>query len=446
MPYENQFATGDSLIALDRSESVRNFDGIVAERIGNGPSTPPPIFTALRRNWIPKYVIAIDGSNITHRVKNGFPGAEAGLVLLSVLIIDISKLASARPDEIIRPSVFHEMEKVHALDAILPGANVVRRNVEKDSPKAFFREKVFDAFCGRLDNGHETLLDTFQAITSTRRTNFRCPVEDCNNDISINEKQSLCSCDKKEKIFQTDSLRFHERFNEIGSNNEVHGEVRHVLEILSMINIMRFFAASGRAKFFRDAAFVLDGPLGVFGQPAWIMPYVRNEVGRINQVARKETGEDIVFFGVEKTGQFMTHFEDIDWTDSDGPRTKYPPATVITPDTKYVHKNIVFRPEDAKAYGKDTYFGRKVLYKTKSRAHTVINTAILNEAGEEFSNITAEAFPRLGDTLDVMDHLSTYLYQDGFMPLVRAHAHAAIPLERGSRILEKMIQNNMQNK
>jgi hypothetical protein len=54
---------------------------------------------------------------------------------------------------------------------------------------------------------------------------------------------------------------------------------------------------------------------------------------------------------------------------------------------------------------------------------------------EDFSNTSMDAFPRLGDALNVLDHLSTYLYQDGFMPLVRAHAHAAIPLKRGTNIL-----------
>ncbi|HVM81920.1 MAG TPA: hypothetical protein VMU06_23060, partial [Stellaceae bacterium] len=119
---------------------------------------------------------------------------------------------------------------------------------------------------------------------------------------------------------------------------------------------------------------------------------------------------------------------------------RYRPKTVITPDTRYIHRNVVFRPEDAKPYGGIVYFGRKILYKTASGAHTVINSAIVNDAGCDFSNITLDVFPRLGDTLDVMDHLSTYLYQDGFMPLVRANAHAAIPLEKGARLLEKIFE------
>ena len=143
---------------------------------------------------------------------------------------------------------------------------------------------------------------------------------------------------------------------------------------------------------------------------------------------------------MEKTGQYVTHFTDIDWTDDKGPRSKFEPGTVIAPDARYENRNIVFRPEDAKPSGIDTYFGRKIFYKTKNSAHAVLNAAIVNDAGADFHNVSLEAFPRLSDALNILDHLSTYLYQDGFMPLVRAHAHAAIPLKRGTEILAGLFQ------
>src|SRR5262249_4834394 len=153
-------------------------------------------------------------------------------------------------------------------------------------------------------------------------------------------------------------------------------------------------------------------------------------------------GSDLLLMGVEKSGQYVTHFSDIDWTDADGPRSKFPPQTVLAPSARYINRNIVFRPEDAKASGVDTYFGRKILYKTKSSAHAVLNLAIVNDEGEDFHNVSTDAFPRLGDALNILDNLSTYLYEDGFMPLVRAHAHAAIPLKRGTEILNALFRQS----
>ena len=435
MAYENEIATGESLIALQKSAALREFEGVIAIRQSGEPQEPPPVIDIPRTNWLPHRVVAIDGSSLTHKVKNGFPGAEASIVMLSIVFIDVSKLDRIQPDEIPSPRIFNEMDRAHTLDAVLPGANIVRRTKTEDSPKRYFRTTVFDALNGRLDEHHETLLETMRAITSSRSAAIRCPIEDCTKNYKISQGKYVCDCSQAATLFETDAFRFHERFNELGSNGEVHGEVRHVLEVLSLVNLLRFFEHDDRVHYLTNFAFILDGPLAVFGQPAWLAPYVRDEIIRISEKARKRNGRDLLVLGIEKSGQYVNHFMDIDWSDEGGPRTHFPTGTVLIPGSRYVNRNIVFRPEDAKPSGVDTYFGRKVFYKTHNSAHAVINMAMINEASKNFDNVSLAAFPRLGDALNVLDHLSTYLYQDGFMPLVRAHAHAAIPLKRGTNII-----------
>jgi hypothetical protein len=434
MPFENEIATGESLLALQKSPALRDFEGVIAVHDNSEPRDPPPVVSVPRTDWLPLRVVAIDGSSITHKVKNGFPGAEASIVMLSVVFIDVSKLAKIQPDEIPSPRVFNEMDRASTLDAVLPGANVVRSSSEDDSPTRFFRATVFDALNGKLDKDHESLVETMRAIAN-REAKIVCPIDGCRRDFKNGVGKYTCDCPKAEAMFETDAFRFHERFNELGSNGEVHGEVRHVLEVLSLVNILRFFSTDDRIHYLKNCAFVLDGPLAVFGQPAWLAPYVRAEIIRISKKCKAKNGCDLLVTGIEKSGQYVNHFNDIDWTDENGPNTRFPPGTVLIPDSRYVNRNIVFRPVDAKPSGADTYFGRKVFYKTKNSAHAVVNMAMVNEESEDFSNTSMDAFPRLGDALNVLDHLSTYLYQDGFMPLVRAHAHAAIPLKRGTDIL-----------
>lgn len=439
MPFENEVATGESLLALQKSAALREFEGVISVRPDSVPRDPPPVVPVARSDWLPLRVIAIDGSSITHKVRNGFPGAEASLVMLSVVFIDISRLARISPQEIPSPRIFNDMDRAHTLDAVLPGSNVVRRDDPADTPKRYFRSTVFDALTGRLDKEHETLLETMRAITAERTSTIVCPVEGCMLSYDAGKGAHPCGCDRRETLFETDTLRFHERFNELGTNGEVHGEVRHVLEVLSLVNILRFFERDDRIHYLRDCAFVLDGPLAVFGQPAWLAPYIRAEIMRISEKARAANGRDLVVMGVEKSGQYVSHFSDIDWTDGSGPRSRFSPGTVLVPNARYVNRNIVFRPEDAKPSGADTYFGRKVFYKTKNSAHAVLNLAMINRNSANFHDCSPAAFPRLGDALNVLDHLSTYLYQDGFMPLVRAHAHAAIPLKRGTNIIKDLF-------
>ncbi len=434
MPFENEIATGESLIALQKSAALRDFEGIIALREDGAARDSPPIVDVPRSDWLPHRVVAIDGSSITHKVRNGFPGAEASIVMLSVVFIDISKLAQISPSEIPSPRIFNEMDRVHTLDAVLPGANIIRRKKD-DSPTRYFRAMVFDALTGRLDKDHESLLETMRAITSGRSANIQCPIEDCKEPYKSGCGEYTCSCPRAATLFETDAFRFQERFNELGSNGDVHGEVRHVIEVLSLVNILRFFAHDDRIHYLKTCAFILDGPLAVFGQPAWLAPYVRNEIVKISERAKAKTGHDVLVVGIEKSGQYINHFTDIDWSDNTGPRSRFAPKTVLIPNARYVNRNIVFRPPEAKPSGFDTYFGRKVFYKTRNAAHAVINLAMVNERSKDFGDTSLSAFPRLGDALNILDHLSTYLYQDGFMPLIRAHAHAAIPLKRGTDII-----------
>lgn len=434
-----QHETGEGLIALQSSRAIHEFEGTIETKDNTAIRDVPPVVQIGRNDWLPARVVAIDGSTLTHKVKNGFPGAEASLLMLSVVFIDITELANIAPHEIPSPRVFNEMDKATTLDGVLPGANVIRATNPDDSPVNFFRSTVQDVLSGTLDPAHETLLQTLRSITSGRVADIACPIEDCEKKYKSGTGSYTCDCERVQTLFETDALRFHERFNELGSNKEVHGEVRRVIEVLSLINILRFFEDDERIHYLKNCAFVLDGPLAVFGQPAWIAPYVQREIQRISTKSLKKNGCDLLLFGIEKSGQYMAHFSDIDWTDERGPRSKFDSKTVIIPSAQYINRNIVFRPADAKPSGIDTYFGRKVLYKTANGSHTVLNSAIVNEEGADFHNTSLSGFPRLGDALNVLDHLSTYLYEDGFMPLVRAHAHAAIPLKQGAEILRSLF-------
>lgn len=434
-----QHETGEGLIALQSSRAIRDFEGTIETKDDATVRDAPPLVQIARTSWLPIRVVAIDGSTLTHKVKNGFPGAEASILMLSVVFIDITELANITAHEIPSPRVFNDMDKATTLDGVLPGANVVRTQVSEDTPVAFFRSTVQDILAGTLDPSHESLLETFRFITTGRQSKIDCPIEGCEEEYKSDVGSYSCNCDRRQTLFETDALRFHERFNELGSNGEVHGEVRRVIEVLSLINILRYFEHDSRLHYLKNCAFVLDGPLAVFGQPAWISPYVQKEIQRISAKSLKHNGCDLLLFGIEKSGQYMTHFSDIDWTDERGPRSRFENRSVIIPDAKYINRNIVFRPVDAKPSGVDTYFGRKVLYKTANGSHVVLNSAIVNAEGANFHDTSPGAFPRLGDALNVLDHLSTYLYDDGFMPLVRAHAHAAIPLKQGAEILRSLF-------
>lgn len=445
MPFDREYATGESLLSLQQSEAFREFKGQVRLRPA-GPTIGPTILNVPRNGWTPRRVIAVDGSTLSEVLDNGFPMAEATLMKVSVVSIDLSKLATAQANDIPSPRAFYDMESASTFDCVLPGANIVRPAVEGDTPKRFFRQTAFDAFGGRLDSGHETLIETVRAIIGGPHAPNRaasCPVEECPRELLPGIGAYTCGCDRKETLFETDAFRFAERFSEVSTNGEAHGEVRHVLEIVSLVNMLRFFARdSAGLAYLRDNVFIVDGPLALFGHPAWLTPYLRTEFQRINNLCRAQ-GFDLAVFGYEKSGAFVDHFDRLDVSPERGPRGRHPPRTVFALDAAYINRNITLRPIDAKPHGQDTYFGRKLFYKTATSDHAVVTTAMTNSASLDFRRCDLACYPRLGDMLNVLDQLATYLHRDGFMPLVRAHAHAAIPLKRGADIIRSLFGNGV---
>ena len=442
MPYPKEIASGESLRWLERSPAFNEFKGkILPNETITMPN--PERLNISRQNWTPRRVIAIDGSQVTAPLHRHFPVAEAGLVVVSVVSINLNLLRSVPSGEIPHPKIFHDMENVKPfVNEPIPGIHVVEKDKHEDTAVNFFRRTVHQIFAREIQQEHETLLDTLCAITQPPipsnppfAPNSDCPTDGCTKKFILG-KETCPECG--EKWYATDVLRLHEYFSDASSSGEAHGRLRSAIEVIVLLNLLRFFAGKC-PKYLADCLFILDGPLAIFGTPASILRPIRDELLRINAIARQVNGRDVALVGIEKSGILYQHWEQLDFNAEEGPRTRFPNSTVITPDSKYIGENIKFSTT-GKAHGKDTHFGRFVLYKTNKGEHVVLNTAMLSEHSQNFANNDLDCFHRLGDALDVMDELATYLYQDGFMPLIRAHANAAIPLKRGTDIIRNLFE------
>ena len=444
MPYENERATGDSLWRLEDNESVKAFRGTIKTRDPSDPHEPPTSISPPRSQQAVKRIIAIDGSTVTKTVQNGFPRAEAALLNAAVIVINIEELDRLGWDDVPSPSQLRDLEKVNTMSAVLPGQNVVGKKAAEDTPKKFFRSTIRQELNFKLDPNHESLLETFIEVTRNGAGPdrlFQCPIEDCVNRISRLEKDGNCTCEDKELLYPTDSLRTHERFYDNSSSEQAFTAFRMVTEHLLMVNIIRYFYKNRPLRWLDEIAFIMDGPLAIFGMPAWLKDHIQSEVARIHNDLVSKGHAGLLLIGMEKSGEFLDHLEELDWHQSLGARQRLPNSTALAPTTDYIFRHIRSNPDSTKAYGQAVYYGRKVLYKSRAGQHAVVMTPIVNRAGRERNGTDLRAFPRLGEALDIVDDLYTHLYRDGFIPLVRANAHAAIPLRQGQRILQNLFDD-----
>ena len=408
---------------------------------------PPPLHIERASDSVNR-IIAVDGSDVPHQVQNGFPKAEAALVNLAGVVIKTDALRLVGRDDIPSPSQLRDMETVETMSAVLPGPNVVGKMEVQNTPSKFFRWTIRKELDFKLDPDHESLLETFLTITERARqsnASFRCPVVDCRRMLPRPSCDTTCPCDEREPIYPTDSLRIQERFYDNMSSRQAFTAFRQVAEHLLLVNILRYFHQRCDPAMFDDIAFVMDGPLAIFGMPSWLKGYIQEEVERIHLDLLEQGRPGLLLMGMEKSGEFIDHFEDLDWLRAEGPRQRLDNGTILIPTTEYIYRYINPNTTE-KAYGEAVYYGRKLMYKNAMGQHAVVMTPIVNEAGKKRNSTNPEVFPRLNDALNIIDSLYTHLYQDGFAPLVRSNSHAAIPLRIGHKILDSLFDRTDESK
>lgn len=448
MPYEGEFAGYRALQRIADTPRVqqllrraqthipRESDALVT------PNSPPVASLPL-----PEFIVAIDGSNHEEPVANGYPGAHVGYLTVASVLIDlgsIDRLDAARP---IDPVEFRKTQDASTIDAALPGANVVTRTHK--SAKVSFREELYEVFHSEVVDAQDRvpLLETYEALLSLKPTSrpSRCPYSElgCEERFVVAPGLSSCQCPERRSVWSTDALRIHERFYDTGTNKEAFGEVMQVWERVLLVHLLRAFERRGLLAQAHRIGFFVDGPLALFGHPAWLSAAISAELQRINALVRNLSGHDLVIVGVEKTGAFVSHFDQVDQTREPG-QVRFAPRSYFLPDDQYIKQRIIFS-ESPKRYGADTYFGRKFFYKTQSGARIVASIPFLDSKQDTLETSDTSLYPSFGTICALLDKLVSCRYPNALAPLVAAHAQAAIPLHLGAKVLDQLARMLMRN-
>ncbi|OQW91701.1 MAG: nuclease [Thiotrichaceae bacterium IS1] len=445
MPFENEFASYEPLRRILDSEKVQvlqkrlkvrkteDSNQQLSDIVGKNQLEPS--------HWQPDWVLAIDGSYHAVKAENGFPGAEFGYVTLASVLIFLDKIREMEKQEFIDPRKFRETEKASTIESVYPGCNVMVD--DEDSAKSSMRKMLFEELKTHvIFSEGETLLDTYEVLLKIKREKSadvkspRCPCE-LEQDFEYGYGQYPCSkCHKT--LYSTDAMRLHELLNPGGTCGEMYGQIMFTLERLWLVHILRAFERKNWLPTLRRIAFIVDGSLAVYSTPSWLAKSISDELRRINELQKKTNGQDLIILGIEKTGNFVNHFEDLD-TDTKGVKGKLPNQTAILLTDEYIKKNIIFS-ESPKLYGLDTYFGRKFFYKTQSGYRIVASLACYNDFQRDITTASPQQFSRLADVMNLLDQIVSSRFQNSVSPLVSAHAEASIPLNLGKRLFEDIAK------
>lgn len=447
MPYPHETSLYRSVDRIARSQAVLDFlrncvpPRPVADVAATLPSLQPQSVSP--PSYRPRYVIGIDGGRETVPINNGYPGAYLCYFSVASVMLELDRLSRLDRDRPVDPAAFVGTRAVDADVFVLPGANV-RLNGEA-SAKSSFRRQLFETLSSlRLDSDTETLLDTYHHLMALRpnRPEIRCPYPDCENHCVISYGVTQCPCSQQRPLYATDALRIHEGFREEGLSEEPFTEVLQVVERLWLIHIMRCVEQRGWIRSLANLAIFVDGPLAVFGHPAWLRDAIILELERLNNALQASAHQDLLIIGIEKSGAFLEHFLLLD-TKPQGAPDHLPRRTFIPLRDSYIKQHIIVS-DSTLPYGRQTYFGRKFFYKTVSGARIVgLSPFLSHEAATKTDDPDLKHFPRLADVLSILDSLVSSRYPDAVVPIIEANAEAAIPRGEGMRILERLAKEHL---
>ena len=427
MPYPNERAGFFSIEDLERRRIIEAF----GDKLSKGTEFPPkplPSFKPFQRGQPRPVIVALDGSNIYHRIPARLPATEAGLLSIAIVRIDVHQLSnlSRLPQSgAIDPVQLRGTEAASTLQLALPGRNA--QSVDGQESRDWFRKSVQEV----LESGHfgdETLAITLHALTDQRP--IKCPNLQCGSRPStpppgkMSSHCTECNCE----ILLSDALRAQEIFSDEQPCGDAHGRIRQALEILCLVNLLRGLVKTkeGQAAL-RRIAFVLDGPLAAFSSIAALQPGVLKELKRIEN---KISPGHLLVMSAVKTGAFVQFFSELD--EAPAPDSRIPNGTAFLPDDKYIRNNIIARTTD-QPWGEITYFGRPLVVKTYQGQRLFLNLA-QPEADPPLTNASRPVV--LDEAISTAEHLGVGLHE--FLPLRRAHAKAAIPLRIGTAIIESL--------
>lgn len=375
--------------------------------------------------------LAIDGSYVVEQIRDGLPSVLYGFAQTAAAFVDLTVMETQRAERFVDPFEIERAVNTALVTLDLPVAGAyTREGVDiatswRESIDHLFRVKKIEV--NRLD---ESLLDLLLLLhgrpgAPASRVPVNCPTEDCPEVVQVPRAGVECiACNGW--LFPTDVLRIHEEVGEEGANQSALGRLMSVVELLVLVGLATLLWEQSRYQLLPTTLFIVDGPLAMYGPPAKL----RGRALEYFQFMDSDTpGLAPYICGLEKTGAM------VDFARQLARHDVLEPGQLMICDEEILGR--VTNASNSRAYGKETYWGRKFIYRALDGR--VVVPTVMPGTGDPYDANGGKPdpadYPTLPAILDVIDRTGSSMYVDGIIPVAAAHGKAAFPIGVGTDVL-----------
>lgn len=373
-----------------------------------------------------RHIIAIDGGYSEVPVRAEFPSATICFFQFGALAFSLADLDGLEAAPFIDPEDMAKLKRMQRLKFTMPVRNVLK------APHTNLINSIrcaFDEFFGQAMDGGSLLATlkwlVFEEFDKAKETYdlANCPV--CHKahvivpreDIAADYRFKCNHC--RARLYLIDVLRLHEAVdNELGAGGII-GYVTTLLEQVLLVHLIRLVLEQ-RPALLREMFFLKDGPLAFFGQTANMHKPMRALIRYLFHA------HDLFLCGVEKSGPFVEHAASI--------ARALPNGRVLLLDNEYIYKYIIPGAEDAEgAYGRTTYYGNKLIFKSRDASIYVVTIP----TKEPILEPKAADFRNLWEILTLLEKLHCDMFDDALIPVALANKLVSLANRPSTQILQR---------
>lgn len=464
MPYSRESAGKGGHIDVVKNPDVQIF-------LNNCSCLTPPseeeakkitqdyIFLEEGKYWLPEHVVASDASPYKEPIPGLFPSTQIGYIKNSMVIITIAEFDCLKPinSNFVDPFKVAELHRNgDSVSFTLPGCNVRYKNsaTVKDGFRLAVYEQLSDMRTSWTNDNNYNVVGTLLAIDNGSVKLKSCPSCGSDENFIFQKKKEVVPCSNcSQKVYITDIMRIHEQISDLGDNGSAITRFMNVVEHLIVASFVRMLCDRNPEQLSR-MAFILDGPLAIFGQPAKIHARLLRLYSKVSKLLENKKLDPPLIMGIQKSGPAVEHAKAL---------SKYiQKGAFRVIDDEYRHRYIAARSESSDNFGHETYYGQDFIYRTKNGKVFVFGlvypfenkTPISNAELEENEKDGKKKFSKekieihrysylLNKAMCVISHFELELYENAIIPIALAHRHASISVVPGGKVLDLLSRKGL---
>ena len=219
-------------------------------------------------------------------------------------------------------------------------------------------------------------------------------------------------------------FRFHEVVDDNLGATGIIGYLTNLIEQLIIVHTIRLILKI-QPTLLDNILFIKDGPLAFFGQTANMHEAMRELCIYLFDK------HNLYLAGLEKSGAFVEHADEI--------KNKLKPGQVLLLNNKHIYTYIIpGDPETTDPYARSSYYGAKLIYKSRSEEMYVIT--LPTSKPEVLLNPKKEDYKNLDVILNNIDKLKCDMYENSLLPVALANKLVSLSNHPSSVLLEKFAK------